>query len=346
MQRLILSCLISLLLYAVLFGAVLDRPLAFGFLERQIDARLARGASIAGRKLVILAGSNGPYSHRCETIEPALGIACVNGGVAVGIGLDYLFARWAPLLRPGDVVYMPMEDAQYVRSRAATVAGPDAAIMFRHDRTTLATLPPRRWAGALFAFDLRAGVMSLIEHGLILLRFHDPRAETTGTSNAWGDHVGHSEALAAASRAMLETLHPMEPCARQIEGGYGAALIGDFTRRMSARGVLVIGGLPTGFADVAMPDATLAAIRAVYEANGGRFLELPNRSRYPRAAFFDTHEHLSEPWQIAHSMAVAAGLARMLDRTEDTASFARTALDGSFVQNGTIGGNRRRTRER
>ena len=109
MRRLVLPCLASLLLYAALFGAVLDRPLAYGFLERQIDTRLARGAAIAGRKLVILAGSNGPYSHRCETIEPALGIPCVNGGVAVGIGLDYLFARWAPLLRPGDVVYLPID---------------------------------------------------------------------------------------------------------------------------------------------------------------------------------------------------------------------------------------------
>jgi hypothetical protein len=328
MRRLVLPCLASLLLYAALFGAMLDRPLAHGFLERQIDTRLARGAAIAGRKLVILAGSNGPYSHRCETIEPALGVPCVNGGVAVGIGLDYLFARWAPLLRAGDVVYMPMEDTQYTRTRAATASGPDAAIMFRHDQATLAALPPRRWTGALFAFDLRSGLMSLIEHALVLLRFRDPRAETIGISNAWGDHIGHSEALAAASRAGLATLRPTEPGARQIAGGYGAALIGDFTRRMSARGVLVIGGLPTGFADVPVPDATLAAIRAVYEANGGRFLELPNRSRYPRAAFFGTVEHLSEPWQIAHSAVVAAGLARMLDRTGPAADFARAALDG------------------
>ena len=105
------------------FGFILDRPLALGFLRHQIDAKLARGASIDGPKLVILAGSNGPYSHRCETIEPILGMPCVNGGVAVGIGLDYLFARWQPLLHPGDIVYLPMEEAQYVRTRAGNRAG-------------------------------------------------------------------------------------------------------------------------------------------------------------------------------------------------------------------------------
>jgi hypothetical protein len=42
---------------------------------------------------VILAGSNGPYSHRCETIEPILGMPCVNGGIAVGIGLDFRYSH-------------------------------------------------------------------------------------------------------------------------------------------------------------------------------------------------------------------------------------------------------------
>ena len=102
-----LACLASLLLYALAFGFILDRPLSLGFLQQQIDAKLARAAAIDGPKLVILAGSNGPYSHRCEIIEPMLGMPCVNGGVAVGIGLDYLFARWQHVLHPGDMVYLP-----------------------------------------------------------------------------------------------------------------------------------------------------------------------------------------------------------------------------------------------
>ena len=161
--RLLLFCLASLLLYALAFGLVLDRPLALGFLRQQIDAKLARAASIDRPKLVILAGSNGPYSHRCETIEPILGMPCVNGGVAVGIGLDYLFARWRQVLHPGDIVYLPMEQAQYVRARDATEVGPDAAIMFRHDWRTLASLPPERWLAALFSFDLRGALMAPIE---------------------------------------------------------------------------------------------------------------------------------------------------------------------------------------
>jgi hypothetical protein len=103
--RLISACLASLLFYALAFGFILDRPLSLGYLRQQIDAKLARAAAIEQPKLVILAGSNGPYSHRCEIIEPILRMPCVNGGVAVGIGLDYLFARWQKALRSGDILY-------------------------------------------------------------------------------------------------------------------------------------------------------------------------------------------------------------------------------------------------
>lgn len=317
-RRLLAACLASLALYAVLFGCVLERPLAYGFLRAQIDAKLARAASIRGPKLVILAGSNGPYSHRCALIERIVGRPCVNGGVAVGIGLDYLFARWQPLLHPGDAVYLPMEEAQYGRTRAAIAVGPDAAIMFRHDWRTLSRLPPDRWMGALFAFDLRFAVMSLIERGLVASGFHDPRASAEGTTNAWGDHVGHTLALGAASQAVLARARPTHATQAEVERGEGTAEIAAFLRWTSAHGVRAIGGLPTEFMDSPMPDATLAAIQGVYAANGATFLELPNRSLYPRTAFFDTPDHLSEPWQIVHSRAIARALVPLLDGQTET----------------------------
>jgi hypothetical protein len=312
MKRLAAACLLSLTLYATLFGGILDRPLSLGFLRAEIDAKLARGAAISGPKLVILAGSNGPYSHRCEVIEPIVHMPCVNGGVAVGVGLDYLFARWRPLLHPGDAVYMPMEEAQYVRSRAADALGPDAAIMFRHDWRTLAALPPAHWAGALFSSDLSDAVMAVLEEMLAATGFRDPRAVVTGETNRWGDHVGHTLALAAASRGVLAVAVAVHATAAALREGYGTALIGGFVRWATAHDVRVIGGLPTEFADSPMPDDTLAVIRRVYLRNGGGFLELANRSLYSRADFFDTPNHLSEPFQILHSRLVGAALAGMI----------------------------------
>lgn len=309
MRRLVIAYLISVLAYAVVFGWVADRPLAYGFLERQIDAKLTRGAALQGPKLVILAGSNGPYSHRCEIIEPIVGMPCVNGGVAVGIGLDYLFARWKKLLHRGDVVYLPMEEAQYARTQAATAVGPDAAIMFRHDWGTLARLPVNRWLGALFSFDLRFAVMALIEHGLMAGGFHDPRSEATGSMNAWGDHVGHVAALGDPEGAAA---HPTHVTAAEVREGFGAKVIAGFVRWGEAHGVQMIGGWSTEPEDSPMPEAARAAIRSVYLGNGGEFLELPNLSLYPRTAFFDTPDHLDEPWQERHSRSVGAALRDVL----------------------------------
>ncbi len=279
-----------------MFGFILDRPLSLGFLQHQLDAKLAHAASLGSRKLLILAGSNGPYSHRCEIIEPILAMPCVNGGIAVGIGLDYLFARWQTRLHPGDVVYLPMEPAQYIRPRAATEVGPDAAIMFRHDWRTLVALPPTRWLAALYSFDLRTALMAPIEAALVIAHFHDPRAEVTGATNAWGDHVGHTQALAASSQSVLADVHQDYPTHQQISGGYGSALIVRFIRWATAHDVQVIGGLPTEFTDAPIPDATIAAIRDLYHDQWRHeFLELPERQPcYPRSAFFDAPEHLNE----------------------------------------------------
>jgi hypothetical protein len=320
--RLFGACLASLLLYGVAFGFVVDRPLSLGFLRHQLDAKLERAASIEGPKLLILAGSNGPYSHRCEVIERVLAMPCINGGIAVGIGLDYLFARWRPLLHPGDLVYLPMEESQYVRTREATEVGPDAAIMFRHDWQTLGSLPPRRWLAALFAFDLRAALMGPIEWVLVVGNFRDPRAAATGATNAWGDHIGHTAELGATTQAVLETTVTRHPSAAQIRAGYGSVLIADFARWAGAHGIQVIGGLPTEFADAPMLDSALGAIRSVFLDNGGDFLELSNRSRYPRAAFFDTADHLSETWQIYHSLLLARQLRSRLVPQPDLSAAA------------------------
>ena len=339
-RRLLCAAGASLLLYAILFGAVLDRPLELGFLQRQLDDRLARAATIAGPKLVILAGSNGPYSHRCEVIEAMLALPCVNGGVAVGIGLDYLFTRWRAQLHAGDVVYLPMEQEQYTAKRSAAALGPDAAIMFRHDWTTLGALSPHRWVAALFAFDLRAALMSAIEMSLVAARFRDPRAAVTGTSNAWGDHVGHTALLGAPSQAVIAAMARPSASAAGIRNGYGTSLIVGFLQWSRRHGVLVVGGLPTELDQVPRPEATSAALAAVYLTHGGDFLELANHSRYPLAAFFDTPQHLNEACQIAHSVLLARALGPLLGRAVRAAGVSGGDCLG--VMGGATAGERAR----
>jgi len=152
--------------------------------------------------------------------------------------------------------------------------------------------------------------MSLVTAG-----FHDPRAEVAGTSNAWGDHVGHTASRSAASQTVIAAMVVPMASAAAIRDGDGARLIGDFVAWARAHGVRAIGGLPTELDQAKRPDATRAAMAAIYLAHGGAFLLLSNRSRYPTAAFFDTPLHLNEPCQIAHSIMLARALAPLLGRT-------------------------------
>lgn len=314
MRRILLACIASLIVYISAFACLLDRPLTLGALRTRIEATIDLARSIHEPKLVILAGSNGPYSHRCEIIGPIVGRPCINAGVAVGIGLDYLFTRWKPLLHAGDIVYLPMEETQYARPRATSDLGPDATIMLRHDRATLRTLPLRRQVAALFAGDLRAAIMSLIETALVEGGFHDPRVAVDGGFNVWGDHIGHTAALAAVNRSTLAVIVPVHHTAAEIRDDYGAVEITEFLRWTRRHGVRAIGGLPTGFIDSPIAADSIAAIRTIYRDQGTDFLELPNHSDYPRTDFFDTQDHLNEEAQIAHSKAIGEALVPLMDR--------------------------------
>ena len=64
MRGVLLWAAVSLVAYIAAFALVLDRPLSLGMLRARIEAGLARGSAISEPKLVILAGSNGPYSHQ------------------------------------------------------------------------------------------------------------------------------------------------------------------------------------------------------------------------------------------------------------------------------------------
>jgi len=106
-------------------------------------------------------------------------------------------------------------------------------------------------------------------------------------------------------------------------------LISAFVQAESARGVVVIGGLPTDFTGAAPSPGALAVLATAYP----RFLALPNLSLYPRRDFFNSEDHLAKPCQYLHSLAVAAALADMLHRPlhaapPGAAALARTCPGG------------------
>jgi hypothetical protein len=310
--RLVALLLASILLYGAGFAWLLDRPLSLGTLRDTLARKIAMAAAMPPPRLIILAGSNALFSHSCAVIGPMLDMACVNGGVAVGLGLDYQFALWKPALRPGDTLYMPMELEQYSR-RDGAWAGPDATLMLHHDRSLLFRLGYQRVLPAVFSGTLPDAVAAVVEQAAVALRPALARP-AFADMNAMGDGLGHSLVKAQANRAFLASLHRADPPMAAIRDGYGTQEIQNFLGWARGHGIRVVGGFPTEFAD-RPPDLSLGATLAgIYASGGGQFLALPGQGRYSRADFFDAQDHLVTECQMRHSIRLARALAPLLGR--------------------------------
>jgi hypothetical protein len=310
----ILACLLSLTLEAVA-ASLCPVPQTDLFIATLISRKLNHALAIGDRpKLVVLAGSNGLFSHRCQAIEPILNMPCINASIAVGVGLDYLFARWRPALHAGDVIYMPMEPDQFTRTRARNRVGPETRLLIHQEWGIMRQLSVDRQLAAVMSVDLQSELRNLVSEPPLAVRMQNINEVLDRDFNVWGDRIGHTAALAAGAKGQLDSLVVAEPDAQAIQDAYGTELIAHFVRWAHDHGMDVIGGLSTGFQDVPLSDQTIDAMRQVFEQNGGRFLILPNRSRYPRHDFFDTRYHLYEACQIHHSVLVAQALAQMLHR--------------------------------
>jgi len=312
MKRLVLACLASVALYVAVFAALADRPLSLGVLRLELLQKTAALAAMPSPRLVILAGSNGPYSHSCAVLGAMLDMPCENAGIAVGIGLDDVFARYAPLLRPGDVVYMPMELQQYTMSADEYRAAVDGAFLLRHDHDVLLELPPGRVLGAVFCCQLADLLEAAAEMPIAALHAVDAEALLRSEYNEQGDRIDND--LAERDAALLAAPPRSLPTAEEISAGYGRALTGGFVAAQARRGVVVIGGLPVDDRAGPLPPDLLAAISAIYTQNGGAFLALPNESHYPARDFFNSEDHLAKPCQYLHSIALAPPLGAMLYR--------------------------------
>ncbi len=298
---------VSITLFIAVFSAV-HRPLVVGEIQKNLDYKLAYARQITSPKIVVLAGSNGRYSHRCEVVSAALNRPCVNASIGVGIGLDFLLDQWRPLLRPGDVVYMPLEYGQYRFSSAEMHGGLQNALMVHSQRDYLYSLAPARIAAAYGSFDLAFLIHGLAEMALDSKGFR--RRSSTDSLTPQGDESGHT---AQAGLAYAFFLRSITADTAEVPATSDAIrVLEDFLHQTRRDGIAVVGGLPTVPDSVVIESKDVEGLRKLFEAHGQRFLVLPNQSRYPLGCFFDTLYHLNESCQKTHSAAVAAGLGTLL----------------------------------
>lgn len=298
---------LSIALFIGVFSVV-HRPVVVGAIQRQLDYKQAYARTLASPKIVIFAGSNGRYSHRCEVLTQALDLPCVNASIAVGIGLDFLIAQWQPLLYAGDLVYLPLEYGQYRFSNAEMHGGLQNALMVHSQRDYLWSLDAPRIAAAYGSFDLPFLVHGVVE--MALDRHGYKTSSSTDSLTPQGDQSGHTAGVGTAYTAFLRNSNAESTAVPEQSDTIDVLNI--FLRQMHDAGVTVVGGLPTVPDSVNVDASDIARLRRLYEDAGQHFIVLPNRSRYPLGCFFDTLYHLNEGCQQAHSALVASALSGFL----------------------------------
>jgi|GEM_PF-763729 len=301
---------LALFFYVLLTAHVLHKPLTSDDLFRMVDRKSGMAVHARSPKVLVLAGSNGRFSHSCETIATVMARDCVNLGVAASLESDFLVSWAAGYLKRGDILYVPLEYERWGSTRAAYLSDEMGLLLYRYDRPRLWRLGWDRYVHGAFGFDIRYFIESVGEMALSKLGYSRRVGVTSADINEHGDAVGHDDQAAGPYRQSMSSMgwrKPVMTVSNTTRDTYGRLV-----RELTSRGVLVVGGLPTTFDDVRFRPADSASWRAIFERNGGSFVSLPNLSQYPRADFFDSPYHLRSKTQKRHSAKVAERLNALL----------------------------------
>ena len=301
---------VGVVAYLALFATLVHKPLTVEVIGPYVARKQQILAATPSPRIAILAGSNGRFSHSCAQITASSGIACVNLSYAATINLIFQLDAYEAYLHAGDLVYLPLEYRSVDFADADDHVGDEAQYLVYAAARSVPKL--YSWRGtlrALFSFDLRYALSGIGE--MALARAGVSRRFGLDTMNALGDETGHNAAKAMPYRAFVTALPKLVIDRRAYGDIHYWADVDVVVRRLRARGVIVVGGLPTTFDDTVIPAVTIGFLQKFYADRGGCFVMLPNRSLYPRAAFYDTNFHLGEATQHLHSAAVGPLLANI-----------------------------------
>ncbi len=297
--------LISAIIYAFNFAFIFKKPLTLGCYHEAYKKTQTYLSKCIGRKIVIVAGSNGLFSHSAKVLEDETGINAVNYSVSAGMGIDLILEKAKEILRQGDIVVMPLEYTFYGQGRKQIILGlMGNNYIMQYDRSYLFKFGIEKALASIFSFDLRYIISSLIEMGLtsggIQRRFNND------TLNENGDMIGHTKVNSAPYQDYIQQIAEKKPPEELLsKTPYSCLIIQRFLYWCKTNQVQVYGSLPTTFDDEPIDTRLIGKIRNIYLQAGQHFIELPNHSQYPKSCFYDTEYHLNFETQQLHSKVIA-----------------------------------------
>jgi hypothetical protein len=290
-----------------IFVFLVHKPLTIGIIKDYYDQKIRYLYSINNNKIIVLAGSNGRFSHRCETIESETGVPCSNMSVAADIGLEYQLNIVKKYLISGDILYLPLEYGTLAKTAQEAMSGKEIPYVVSYDRNYLFSMDLNHLTHALFYFDfqyLLSGIGEMLLDGAgIKRRF------SIDTITIQGDESTHTTLKGKQYQSYLKNYQWSPPSYQDFdENSHTAKILSSFMKWAKQNKIKVIGGLPTTFATKIIPKKLIDKLKNYYEKHGHHFLLLDNRSQYSIDKFYDTPYHLCEEYQIEHSISVSRNL--------------------------------------
>jgi hypothetical protein len=306
-------------LFILLFVFVIRKPLTIGIMKQYYEVKIQYLSKLQNQKLIILAGSNGRFSHSCKVIQESTGIDCSNMSIAANISLDYQFDVLKPYLKRGDIVYLPLEYGALKGNKKELMAGLELPYIMSYDHDRISTMGFDRLLHGLFYFDLKYMLSGLGE--MSLQRLGVKRRFNLNTLTKNGDEQFHTEHKGREYSSYLRKLQWKAPTIDYFDDdSYKVNVVRLFLQWAKQKGIKVVGGLPTTFNDQPIPENLITSMRRFYLDEGHDFLLLSNNSQYPRHFFYDTAYHLNERNQKLHSIKIGEHISLLLRKNNQLGS--------------------------
>ncbi len=311
--RLAWKCSLLGALVAVAVVGVFLLPLSddHSYLLADRDKRAA-AARARSPKIVLVGGSNLAFSVDSGLLEARTGRPVVNMGVNAGLGLDYMLAEVAPLLRPGDTVVLAPE---YQLLACGCADGAVILSLLDVDRTAAASLDAssvRPVARATLAYVRDKLYRIRAWHGLTAVPFGPPYVREA--FDARGDILdsmrGRGESAAGGT------------VEGRIDIGDGRlaeatrTLLAGFAARADAAGVaFLVAFPPLPEREFRRQERAFLRLESELTASlGSRVISRLPEYVFPDAEFLDTVYHLRLAGRRVRTERLLADLARARER--------------------------------
>ena len=265
---------------------------------------------VQGKRVFLLGGSGVFYSVRAKELQSRLGVAVINDGLHVGLGIDYLLYRAQQHLRTGDTVVLELEYANYFSTAPTRIT---ADYVLPYDLKYFFSQPLKNQFAMLHQ-------LTPTEYGL---RIYDAvfskainQEKFLGNINNNGDLTANT--LASQSDKYRAALNKFQPIKNASLGQDSARLISEFVKWCKEHDVKVIAGYP---AAMNFPEYHVGneanffnSLNSFYHSLDVVTLGEPFDYMFPKSMFYDTPYHLHDVGAVAMTELLVTRLQPLLNK--------------------------------